>query len=135
MKKPASKKSKGQSPRNNRLFTELAKINKFGYFKIGVFSLVTTFLLVSILLRGYDLLEGEKMLHAASIQRQSLENQKTYWLGVTKLHLGYRDAYFKLAVLSYQLGEKKDAKMYLDTTLNLDPNFKEAREFATQVGL
>lgn len=135
MKKPASRKSKGQFPRNNRLFTELAKINKFGYLKILVFSLITTFLLVSIFLRSYELLEGEKVLRAASIQRQALESQRIYWLKVIRDYPGYRDAYFKLAVLSYQLGDKKQAKTYLDSTLSIDPNFKEAQEFSKQMGL
>lgn len=129
-----SAKSPKQSPRINRLFTELARVSVFSYFKIIFFSLITTFLLVSIFLRSYEILEGEKVLHAASIQRQSLESQKTYWLRVIRDYPGYRDAYFKLAVLSYQLGDKKQAKTYLDSTLSIDPNFKEARKFIEQVG-
>src|SRR5437868_3678825 len=105
-------------PRNNRFFTELAALDMVVAGKILLFSLVTTVLLVLILLRAYDLFEAEKVLQAASLQRQELEGQRLYWLKVIKDHPGYRDAYFKVAVLDIQLGNKKEAKQYVESTLS-----------------
>ena len=136
MSTPASKKSvKSQSPSKSRFFSELYHAREVFYVKIFVFSLITTFLLVSIMLRGYQLFEGVETLQAASNQRQELAGERAYWEDVVARHPGYRDAYFKLAVLSYQLGEKGKAKEYLETSLSIDPNFSQGREFSKQVGL
>jgi len=124
-----------QFPNISRSFTELTRERKLFYFKIFAFSFVTTFLLVSIMLRGYELFEGFQILHVASAQRQEVETERGYWQEVAKKHPGYRDAYFKLAVLSYQLGEKEQAKGYLQEAMTIDRNFKEGLDFAKKVGL
>lgn len=105
------------------------------YLKIFGFSFITTFLLVSIMLRGYQLLEGLRILRAASAKRQEIQKERLYWEDVVKRYAGYRDAYFQLAVLSYQLGEKDKAKAYLEVVFDIDPNFREGRKFAKKVGL
>ncbi|KPJ71036.1 hypothetical protein AMJ51_00295 [Microgenomates bacterium DG_75] len=40
----------------------------------------------------------------------------------------YRDAYLQLAYLHYKLYENEEAKEYLEKALELDPNFKPAKE-------
>lgn len=122
-------------PNISRFITELPRERQLFYVKIFGFSFITTFLLVSIMLRSYQLIEGMHFLRQASAQRQDILSQREYWEDVVKRHEGYRDAYFKLAVLSYQLGEKEKARTYLQTTLEIDPNFKEGREFGKKVGL
>ncbi len=122
-------------PRIPRLITELPQKKWFFYGKIACFSLITTVLLVTIILRGYELFQGIQVLEAATTKRDEIAKERTYWQDVVSRHPGYRDAEFKLAVLSYQLGEKEKAKEYLNEALTIDPNFKEGREFAKQVGL
>lgn len=129
------KLSATQFPNIYRFITELPRERQVFYGKIFLFSFITTFLLVSIMLRGYQLFEGFQILGTASAHRQQVEQERMYWQDVVSRHAGYRDAYFKLAVLSYQLGEKDKAKTYLTTTLEIDPNFKEGREFAKKMGL
>jgi len=69
------------------------------------------------MLRGFQLFEGIQVLHAATSKREGLLKEQSYWQDVVSRHPGYRDAEFKLAVLSYQLGEKDKAKNYLDDVL------------------
>lgn len=118
-----------------RFITELPRVRQLFYLKIFGFSFVTTFLLVSIMLRGYQLFEGIQVLHAASLQREELQKERAYWQDVAVRHPGYRDAEFKLAVVTYELGDKVKAKEYLDKAFSIDPNFEQGRAFAKQVGL
>ncbi len=132
---PDIKKYLSKFPRIPRFITELPKNKWFFYSKIACFSLITTVLLVTIILRGYELFQGIQVLEAATTKYDDIVKEREYWIGVASRHPGYRDAEFKLAVLSYQLGEKDKAREYLNEVLTIDPNFKEGREFAKQVGL
>ena len=51
-----------------------------------------------------------------------------YWQGIVSKYKDYRDGYFQLAVLEYQLGNIQKAKLHLDEVLKLDPNFEKGRE-------
>lgn len=132
---PDAKNIAFKFPSNFRFIPEYFQTKEIYYIKIFCFSFVTTFLLVSIMLKGYQLFLGIQTLHAATMDRAVLNQESRYWQDVIARHPGYRDAEFKLAVLSYQLGEKDKSKHYLQEALIIDPNFKEGREFAKQVGL
>ncbi len=127
--------TKSQFPHNFRFITEIPLQRQVYYLKIFCFSFISTFLLVSIMLKGFQLFEGIQTLHAASNQREELKKEQQYWADVVSRHPGYRDAEFKLAVVTYQLGDKDKARAYLNEVFTIDPNFKEGREFARQVGL
>jgi tetratricopeptide (TPR) repeat protein len=64
----------------------------------------------------------------AEMERASLEKQVAYWEGIVRKYNDYRDGYFTLAVLEYELGDQAKAKQYLGKTLVLDPNFAPGRE-------
>lgn len=61
-------------------------------------------------------------------ERQAITEKTAYWEEVARKYKGYRDAYFQLAVLHYQLGNIEKANIYLQEALRLDPNFEEGRE-------
>lgn len=42
---------------------------------------------------------------------------------------GYRDAHFQIAVLSWQIYQEEEAREATDKALELDPNFKAAKNF------
>lgn len=129
------KNTSSKFPNNYRFITEFTRGKEFLYIKIFCFSFITTFLLVSVMLKGYQLLSGINTLQAATTKREALRQEQAYWEDVVTRHPGYRDAEFKLAVLSYQLGEKDKAKRYMSEVFAIDPNFTKGREFAKQVGL
>lgn len=61
-------------------------------------------------------------------QRSTLQKQILQWQHVVATHADYRDGYFELAVLEYQLGNIDKARMYNQQALTLDPNFKSGEE-------
>jgi len=61
-------------------------------------------------------------------ERQKIETEKEYWVGIVTKHPNYRDGYFKLALLEYQLKNYNESRTHLEKTLQLDPNFEKGRE-------
>lgn len=55
-------------------------------------------------------------------------NELVFWQKEIGERPNYRDAYFKLALLNYQLKDFDKANEYLKKTLSLDPNFEKGRE-------
>lgn len=48
------------------------------------------------------------------------------WEAVVQKHRDYRDGYFKLAALEYEVGNKGKARLYSKKALYIDPNFEPA---------
>jgi len=128
------KKEVKNSPSISRMIPELSKENIF-YMKIIVASFISGILLMAISLKGYELIKLRVELVETQSQRSQLSTQLTYWENVAEDYSGYRDAYFSIAVLSFQLGDKKKARESLIEALALDPQFKEGREFGKKAGL
>ncbi len=61
-------------------------------------------------------------------ERERIVFEINHWEKVVTDYKDYRDAYFKLAVLEYQMGESEKSKNYLKKTFYLDPNFEKGRE-------
>lgn len=71
-------------------------------------------------------LQQQKSIEA---QRKKVVSDIRFWEKVTVEKPDYRDGYFMLAVLQYRLGKKDEASVNVKKALELDPNFKEGREF------
>jgi len=83
---------------------------------------------------------GDKNLLAklAEIKRiknepASLRQEIKKWQKIASEKPDYRDAYFQLAILYYQLYNDKKSKEYLTKTLSLDPNFEPAKELLRKI--
>ncbi len=61
--------------------------------------------------------------------RQSILNEMTYWESVVKQYPDYRDAYYQLALLQYQVDEVENARKSVSQALRLDPGFLPGRAF------
>ena len=61
-------------------------------------------------------------------ERQEIIKEVKFWKGVVAEYKDYRDAYFKLALLAYRLGDFKASKFYLEKALDIDPNFEKGRK-------
>ena len=85
---------------------------------------VTLFLAISI-----DLAISIKAQSETQRQRQTLVSQVNYWQDIVKKEPGYRDGYFMLSVLEYQLRNFQQSKIYLDKVISIDPNFSPAIDF------
>mgnify|MGYP001574656610 CR=1 FL=1 len=66
-------------------------------------------------------------------ERVRIGKEIKFWQSAVDRFPNYRDAYFELALLNYQLKNFNKAQEYLNETLKLDPNFKEARELESKL--
>lgn len=60
---------------------------------------------------------------------QEIKKEIAKWEGVVLLYPNFRDAWFRLSVLYWQVFEEEKAKTALGKTLELDPNFVPAQKF------
>ncbi len=68
----------------------------------------------------------EKLLQDS--ERAQINKEISLWNPILQKYKGYRDGYFQIALLEYQLKDFEKARNYLQKTLILDPNFEEARK-------
>lgn len=89
---------------------------------------VSAILVLIMVAHGLLYIQKRQELQKVQQERASVEKEIKYWQEVVAKHNDYRDAYFKLATLEYELGDMERAKMYVATVLKLDPNFDKGRE-------
>lgn len=133
MRRPTRRRVQELFPSINRFITELPRAERMFYLKIFLVSFISSFLLVAIGAKGVTLITTVGQLQAAAEKREELQKQQQYWEKVVVEHEGYRDAYFQLALLSYQLGERNKAQRYMDQVLELDPNFEPGKALAREL--
>jgi len=75
-----------------------------------------------------DLKSAKEALEKAKERPKKIRQEIEFWQEIIKEKQDYRDAYFQLAVLNYQIYQKGPAVKYLQKTLNLDPNFEPAKK-------
>lgn len=78
----------------------------------------------------------QKLEEIRKIKNQPAELRKEIqkWEKIVQNKPDYRDGYFQLAVLHYQLYEDKKAKVYLEKVLSLDPNFEPGKRLKDLMG-
>ncbi|MBU1127197.1 MAG: hypothetical protein ABIH88_02775 [Patescibacteria group bacterium] len=58
-----------------------------------------------------------------NLDPKEIKKQIEYWEKVVKKKKDYRDAYLKLAILYFNLGDKKNSLENLKTAIEIDPNY------------
>lgn len=119
-------------PQENDLFPKIFRfITERGV--VLVISLASLAVLAGIVLQSLKL---QDTLHQAELAKSAhlkLTKELAYWQGVTRQYTNYRDAYFKVAILQYQLGEMGQAKKTLEKVIAIDPNFENARVLGDKI--
>lgn len=59
----------------------------------------------------------------------AIATEITHWQKMTQRYGQFRDGYFRLALLQYQLGNEQLAGVYVEKALAVDPNFIAGKEF------
>lgn len=128
-------KVKLQFPKNYRSFTE--DLEKFGKrnsktiskLKLELYVIAYFVVIFGILIFSLDLLASFQKRKEINLQKEKIKNEIRVLEDVTSKLNNYREAYYKLAVLEFEIGEIDKAKFYLNKSLFIDPNFEKAREF------
>lgn len=110
---------KQQSPKIYRIITE----------KAFLVSLILTIILVAVIITSFNFYQNLEKKREIEKKREKIVLEIKYWQGIANNYQGYRDAYFKLAILEYQLNNKAKTNEYLQKVFELDPNFEAGREF------
>lgn len=130
--KEKEKKDKFYFPRFYRFFPAIQLKNPFSFKKTFLFACslyaLYVFIIFAITSISMDIYKNITIEQEVYAKRSSLYHQKNYWEKVIETHPGYRDAYYNLAVLELQLGNKENAKKHLERVLQIDPTFQKGRE-------
>lgn len=85
-------------------------------------------LFLALVLVSFDLYKNYQKNEELLAKREEITQKIKYLENVVLKYKDYRDGYYQLAILEYNLGNFDKAKFYLQKTLELDPNFEKGRE-------
>lgn len=97
---------------------------------VGLASGILMVLIASLSLQVRDQV---KELGRLRSMQSAITSEITHWQRVVSDHADYRDGYFRLALLHYQLGDIAHASEYVEKSLALDPNFEAGRNFKAKL--
>lgn len=114
-------------PRIFRFITEqkyFKKIKKH-HWRLILAGFVSAIILGAIVIVGADSYKNYQENKKLGEERKNIEIQIKFWQSINQKYPNYRDSYFQLALLEYQLKDFDKSRAYLNEVLRLDPNFKE----------
>jgi tetratricopeptide (TPR) repeat protein len=118
-----------KSPSNFRRITEsfVVFVHNERYALLASLSGLFFFclLLYMIVQLSYSLKQQKQVI----AEKEKVMHELSFWHSVTSERPEYRDGYFMLAKVQYQLGKKEEAKKNVQKALTIDPNFTEGKEF------
>lgn len=79
-------------------------------------------------------INNQKVL-GASIDVSPLQNEKAYWQNIITKNPSYLDGYLELAKVDVELGNKLEAKSYIDKAEALNPNSTKVTSVQLELGL
>jgi len=82
-------------------------------------------ILIATIVVAFDLTKNVIQRNKEVAKRQKLMEQKIYWQSTINAYPDFRDAYFSLAIIEYELGNFNDASRYLEKVYEIDPNFEK----------
>jgi hypothetical protein len=109
-----------KSPRISRIINEKDLI---------VISISSLLVVIAIVVVGISLDKNYESYKSEKAQKNMLILQMDYWVSTLARYPDYRDGYFQLAQIEYRLGDNNTSQYYLDKSLAIDPNFKQALGF------
>ncbi len=129
---PSISRSIPEAPRGfgERFFSLFRAVDSFKKNVLIISALLT----IALIGQGYELYTAKNVLASRLMEREDLILDREKWREVTHAYPLYRDGYFMMAVADYRLGDTDRAKVNLEKTLEIDPNFIPGREFEKVLG-
>jgi len=127
-------KEESLSPSNFRFITDsISFFSKSQYLKMMFVSFLSGVLVCNIIFQLMIFVGNKNKIQQISKERVSLTEEISYWKNTAQKYDGYRDAYFRIAALSYKVGNVTESKKYMEKTLELDPNFEAGRVLGAKI--
>lgn len=121
-KKAKTKEEKKKIPRKYRGITE--KIHS----DHTVFFTGLIFITIAIIAVGLDLYSNYSTRKQLQAEKIKVTRELDYWEKEIREKPNFRDGYFSLALIYYQLKDFKTSSGYLDKAMALDPSFEKGKE-------
>lgn len=112
---------------HTRLFAELP-LHLFEDRVLVAAVSIALFFLIGIIYQSNELAKAYDEKQQAKKQRDNVVYQHSYWQQVIESKPDYRDGYIMLALLTNQMGDPINSKVYLKEALEIDPNFEKAKQ-------
>jgi len=123
-------------PKYFRFITEHTFTESQGHIiKVVLVSTISLILIILICLQAFVLWDAIKQQEELLQEKKQLQNEITYWEGVSSKYQGYRDVLYRVAALQYREGDIGEAQKYIKEALKLDPNFSEGKVLGARIGL
>ena len=95
---------------------------------------LSVFLVIAIFIVGVDLSQNLSEKDLRERLYASKVKEVGFWEKNLSKYPGYRDAYFRLAVLEYELRNFEKSEDYLEKVFKLDPSFEEGEKLEKLLG-
>lgn len=118
-----AKSKKKELPNNSRFITEKL-VNDHSMFLLGLFGII-----IAVLVVAYDLYRNYENHTKILRERENVIKSLNFWNREVIEKPGFRDGYFSLSLIYYQLGEIDSSYENLEKALEIDPNFERGIEF------
>jgi tetratricopeptide (TPR) repeat protein len=122
-----TKRELAQNPTNPKLHLGLARI----YEKANDLRKAKEEIFTALQYSPQDKLIQENLKEIKKLEQkpQEIREEIAKWEGVASLYPNYRDAWFRLSILYWQIFDEKKTESALEKVLELDPNFEPAENF------
>lgn len=104
------------------------------YFVHYIYCLGTIGLLILASYNLNNLLKNRNVL-GASVETNTIQDEKEYWLKIASENPTYVDAYLQLAKVEVELSNKEGAKTYIEEAKKLNPNSEVIEKVEKDLGL
>lgn len=111
-------------------FPKIYRVITETWLQAGILSIVLL-VIIGLMLRG--LYQHMHQKQALEQKRAVIQKEIAYWQEIIRKYQDYRDGYFKLALLEYQLGNTQAVELYVEKAKTLDPNFAEADKLGSML--
>lgn len=106
--------------------SKLKKSYAYASIALTLFLVITLILLTGFLV--FRFVENYQQYYVLQAERSQIYGKINFWNSIADKYPGYPDAYFNIAVLYYKVGDLGNSQKFLNKTLLLNPNYKDAKK-------
>lgn len=115
-------------------FPKLSPSKLLRVYRVALKIFIVIIFILAVAIVGLDLDANIKAKQEIDLEREKLTQELKFWENFISKHQDYKDAYFKLSILEYKLGDASKSKMYVEKGLTLDPNSQEGKKIEEFLG-
>ncbi len=134
--KASAKKEKitKELPKNSRFITERAVLFSFSRLKKIILPVIYLALFALLVFVAADVYQESRQYFALTSQTEDIKQEIGSLEKKVQIYPSFKEGYLRLAILEYRLGDIDKSKKYIRKAVLLDPNFKQAQDFAKLIG-